>query len=280
MSGFREIGLLNGPRHTVLPPGSVVLCTQSLRTLFTRSVNPSGLPANTMSSLRLIALLLALAVPLTAAAQSFRYTFTGAFYTSAFSTAVKVNDTFSLSFDLNYATADNLAGLANGSFPGAVSNLTFSLTGGTGTYAGGTMSGGQFLQVTDTAVLNSGDLFSFYARPTLGISGLSFPAVDGHAFYEIGFDLQSASPNFVTFSQTTGQTLGSLLGGNQLLFSDFGAGQTTVSLLAEGGTMLARANITAISASAIPEPGTYAAILGLVAFGAAAWRRRRNLSAT
>jgi hypothetical protein len=36
----------------------------------------------------------------------------------------------------------------------------------------------------------------------------------------------------------------------------------------------------ALSGSAIPEPSTYAAILGLVAVGAAAWRRRRNLSAT
>jgi hypothetical protein len=220
-------------------------------------------------------LLAALWVP-AGRSQAFRYTFTGSFYTSAFPTAVQVGDSFSLAFTLDAAATDALADTSQGSFTGAISNLAFNLTGGTGSYPGGTMSGSQFLQVVDNTV--GGDLIAFTLSPAFSGTGAAFPDPAGNAWSQFTFSLQSNSPSYLSFNTASGESLTTLLGGRTINLGDFVSADATVSLLASSGTQLARAYITGISVSAIPEPSTYAACLGLAALVGAARVRRSRIS--
>ncbi len=223
---------------------------------------------------KLVFLLVLALAPLSA--QVVTYQFEGVFYHSDVSGYVNVGDTYQLSFKLNLDAEDNLGDLDGGSFTGAISDLTFSLgSGSTGSYAGGTMTGSQFLQLSDGGFADS---IHFYASHRFSIDGLDFPDAGSAVFSEVSFDL--GSTNLTTYNPVSG--LGDRLGdvlSLPLELSNFD-NSDRVALVFNEFTIGAFASIDSISVSAVPEPTTTSAWFAGAVLLVVGIRRRRAQAST
>lgn len=224
----------------------------------------------------IVSFLVVLATAVSAA--DHRYTFTGSFTSSDVPAYISVGDRFALSFDYNTAATDASADLQEGIFVGAISNLTFSLTPeATGTYAGGTMTGPQFLQLTDN--LGGYDSLNFYASSVFPIPGLSFSDAGAHPFASFQFSLYS-SLNAFALPNAMGDSLATVL--PELDLSDYD-NTREVAVIFDGFDTRAYASIESITRDAgasprVPESGNVA-LLAMAALTAliAATRRFAGL---
>lgn len=210
-------------------------------------------------------------------AQQFQYSFSGFITQSDIPAAFRVGDPYRLTFDLNLASVDTSGSAGTAIFMNAVTNLTFALgPSASGSYGTGTMSGSQFLQLSQT---DHGDHINFYASSNylLNPADLTFPAADGHPFTEVGFNLYSSRADVFDFVFGARQTLGSTLPAIVLAPFD---NMADVYLVFDGRNSRIDGNISSITASAIPEPSTYVLFAGLsamlVAVGGKLRRRARR----
>jgi autotransporter-associated beta strand protein len=189
------------------------------------------------------------------------------------------------------ATAINAGTLfVNGTLANtAVTVATGATLGGSGTIAGATafQSGAHLapgnspgtLSFTNSLTLVAGSILDFQLGTTSDLIRVS------------GGTLTGPSSGFVTLNLTDAGGFDPLTGGTFTLFnfsgatlSNFDAADFTFGSLLSGTTLSGYSlNLDAVgktlsltySASAVPEPSTYAAFLGALALGVAAWRRRR-----
>ncbi|MBK9989361.1 MAG: VPDSG-CTERM sorting domain-containing protein [Verrucomicrobia bacterium] len=214
-----------------------------------------------------------LSMPL-AGASVIQYTAAGVFNYSQVPTSITIGDKFTLTFDVDTSEVNAGSG-QNGAFMNAVQNLSFSLdSGSTGTYAGGTMTSSQFLQLTDNWY--GFDTINFYASSAFLQTGLDFASAGSNPFVEFDINLYSSNPNTFSLSGGSGQTLDSVLPALNLASYDNNA---SVGLVFGdwNNPLWAYANITSItnqSASSVPDCGVTIAMLGGALLSLAAVRRR------
>jgi PEP-CTERM motif-containing protein len=218
-----------------------------------------------------------LGVPLVARAQVVHYSIAGTISSSSVFGAINGGDNWSLGFDLNLGATSVDFDAQTKAFPGAITNLTFALgPGSTGNYPGGTIASAPLFlsagvagpsapvdvaSLTGTASLSTG--FSFPAATPF--PGITWP-IDQMYLY---FMSDAGKFNFVSGTQSLASALGTstYLGSfdSESIFWQFSG----------GGTRYAYGDITGVTASAIPEPSTYAISFGIAALGVAFWRRLR-----
>lgn len=195
----------------------------------------------------------------------YRYIVQGTFDTTSFSSAVALGDQGLLTFKLDYSKPDTWPAADFGVFPDAVTDVHFSLQpGAAGNFPGGTMTAAWQAEVADNA-----DAFRFILYP--GVTpGLSFPNPGSSVFSLFDIILQGDSTLF-SFSQSTGDNLGSVIGNQALELADF-PNQMRFTLWADGNSRYASAVITSIEAFVVPEPAT---LVMLIATAAGVATRRR-----
>jgi hypothetical protein len=161
--------------------------------------------------------------------------------------------------------------------------------------SGDTLFVSQATTGTGANTIKGYSLTTLSSTPTLTItSGLNVPsglAVSGNTLYVAN----NGGGNILTFNATTGASTGTLVSGltgpqgitvyGSSLFVTGSDGTVKGFDAATGSALSGFTTITGLSSphgivvgemSAIPEPSTYAAIMGLGAFGFVVWRRRRS----
>ena len=177
----------------------------------------------------------------------YRYTVQGTFDTTSFSSSVAVGDRGLLTFELDYSKLDTWPAADFGVFPDAVTDVHFSLQpGASGNYPGGSMTAAWQAEVADNS-----DAFRFILYP--GVTpGLNFPNPGSSTFSLFDIILQG-DPTLFSFSNSTGDTLGSVIGNQPLNIADF-PNQMRFTLWADGNSKYASAVISSMSAVIVPEP--------------------------
>ncbi len=161
----------------------------------------------------------------------------------------------------------------------ATTNHFFPGTGAQGLYVSVVQNNAS----EDTAYTHQGNLVAVNGSGTAttiaswdwgnanGLSGLILSLAVTDTTYSLSFS--GASGSSATF--TTGAASGSLTGLGTISSNfEVGLHNQYWDSAAQGGITLD--SITVISASAIPEPGTYAMVAGAATLGLAVWRRRKK----
>lgn len=182
----------------------------------------------------------------------------------AFSTSAAFTNSGTLNVFGSFAARGGLTNLGTLAGAGAI---TGSLTSG-GTLAPGnspgmlTVTGNLTLLSTSQLVMELGGM----------VEGVSYDSIDVTGAITLAGALNVVLVN--GFSPVSGASF------NLIDAASFGGNFASVNLPALPGGLtwntaaLATAGLLSVSGSAIPEPSTYAAILGAVALGLAWWRRR------
>lgn len=218
--------------------------------------------------------------------------------------STKSGVTTSYAGSIGSSTALNLVISGSGTQALTGSSLTFN---GSTSVNGGTLSLGNNLTNTSSVTIGGGTLVSTAANVNLGVGAVSMSsgAINVRGTGSVGKFTLAAGQNFTatggtlyfdiggTFDQIAGSGAGtfnladvtlSLSGstsvvGTYQLFSGFASGSVsnlTITGLGSGFTgVLDNTGLLTVSASAVPEPSTFAALAGAAALGFVSLRRRR-----
>ncbi|HVS53743.1 MAG TPA: autotransporter-associated beta strand repeat-containing protein [Opitutaceae bacterium] len=174
----------------------------------------------------------------------------------------------------------------NGSLAGAVSVGNGAILGGSGTINGlGTIQSGAHLApgvsvgtltFTSGLTLNSGSILDFDVGTGSDKIFVTGGTLSGPVTGSITLNL-SNSGGFVAGTYTLFDFTGASIAGSSFDTTDFVFGSLPAGTSANYSLSIVSNQLQLTSTvSAVPEPSTYAALIGAAALGAAGWRRRRR----
>lgn len=168
-----------------------------------------------------------------------------------------------LTFTLDFGAVDESELLPFTDFTSPAEDLAVLSANPTLTWTGGITGGGYSVELINTG--NTYNYIDGVASASWAPGDLSAYAGESFTFYVDSTLTLNSSSDLIT-----GMTIGDVLEGGEA--TEFTISANSVYLESQG---IASFQV----ASAVPEPSTYAAILGVVALGFVAWRRRRGFVA-
>lgn len=108
-----------------------------------------------------------------------------------------------------------------------------------------------------------------FPNPSIGVTTLSGTGI---SYFTVSVD-DTALPSWTMAPSGTAPS--TYFAGYAGTYTGFSGGTDLVKIYNTAGAEVVSFNVTSVTISAVPEPSTYAAMLGLAALGFVGWRRRK-----